>query len=97
MSLHYRYPQIVRPPELVPNTLGTAGEEDKARLRGPLSYFFFRYLLWPESCHALVSADRGPWHMSPWEVTPLVPPRAARGIPTSQQVSVAVELEQHKW
>ncbi|XP_047911443.2 uncharacterized protein [Anser cygnoides] len=29
-------------------------------------------------------------------VTPLVPPRAARRIPTSQQVSVAVELEQHK-
>lgn len=60
MSLHYRYPQIVRPPELVPNTISTAGEEDKARLRGPLSYFFFRYLLWPESCHALVSVDRGP-------------------------------------
>ncbi|XP_032060344.1 uncharacterized protein LOC116499653 [Aythya fuligula] len=63
-----------------------------------------RYLLWPESCHALVSADRGPWHKSPRDlrsphevVTPLVPPLDARGIPTSQQVSVAVELEQHKW
>ncbi|XP_035202320.1 uncharacterized protein LOC118178140 [Oxyura jamaicensis] len=27
-----------------------------------------RYLLWPESCHAVVSADRGPWHMSPWDL-----------------------------
>lgn len=97
MSLHHTYPQIVRPPELVPNTLGTAGEEDKARLRGPLSYFF------TDICSGLRAAM--PWSLltkvpgtCPHEVvTPLVPPRAARGIPTSQQVSVAVELEQHKW